>query len=42
MDDQPTPISHAQEHAVALALARDEKDRLRRALLDAEIDLQVC
>ena len=36
------PFGYAQEHAVALALAKDEKDRLRRALLDAEIDLQVC
>eukprot|EP00955_Chlamydomonas_euryale_P117840 366501-Chlamydomonas_euryale.AAC.21 len=27
--------------AVALALANDEKERLRRALLDAEVDLQV-
>ena len=37
-----SPFGYAQEHAVALALAKDEKDRLRRALLDAEIDLQVC
>ncbi len=30
-----------QEAAVALALAKDESERLRKALLDAEIDLQV-
>jgi hypothetical protein len=31
----------ATETAVRLALAADEKERLRRALLDAELDLQV-
>ncbi len=36
-----TAGNQASEHAVALALAKDETERLRKALLDAEMDLQV-
>ncbi|GAX80650.1 hypothetical protein CEUSTIGMA_g8085.t1 [Chlamydomonas eustigma] len=36
----PPQSGQAEQYAVALALAKDERDRLRRALLDAEMDLQ--